>query len=87
MTNEQKQPAVVGPLDGGVGRLVPEREYFRGLRILEQTIYKPGDPAPTGYLAWHEWAEKKARTHRQTRCPGCGLYKIWKPGAILGDEQ
>ena len=25
--------------------------------ILEQDKYKPGDPPPTGYLEWHEWAE------------------------------
>ena len=25
--------------------------------ILEQAAYKPGDQAPEGYLAWHEWAE------------------------------
>lgn len=33
---------------------------------------------PSGYLDWHEWAAKKRRTHKQTRCPGCGLYVIWK---------
>ena len=34
--------------------------------------------APSSYLAWHEWAEKKGRRHYQVRCPGCGLYAIWK---------
>lgn len=38
--------------------------------------------APSGYLAWHEWAEKKARTHDQFRCPGCGLFKIWRKRAV-----
>lgn len=33
---------------------------------------------PTGYMAWHDWAEKKTETHYQVRCPGCGLYAIWK---------
>lgn len=33
--------------------------------------------APTGYVEWHEWAEKKAKTHDQIRCPGCGLFKVW----------
>jgi len=23
--------------------------------------FKPGDPAPTGYLEWHEWAEVQHR--------------------------
>lgn len=36
-------------------------------------------PSPEGYLAWHEWAEKKSKTHRQERCPGCGLWAIWTP--------
>ena len=35
-------------------------------------------PAPTGYLAWHEWAERKSRTHEPVRCDGCGLYAIWR---------
>jgi len=36
-------------------------------------------PSPDGYLAWHAWADEMAKTHRSTRCPGCQLYKIWKP--------
>lgn len=36
-------------------------------------------PCPRGYIAWHEWAEMKSRTHRQVRCPGCALWKIWVP--------
>lgn len=35
-------------------------------------------PQPEGYLAWHEWAEKKSRRHYQVRCPHCGLYKVWR---------
>lgn len=35
---------------------------------------------PSGYLAWHAWAARMARTgHAQRKCPGCGLYKIWLP--------
>ena len=34
--------------------------------------------SPDGYLAWHEWAEKKAKTHEQTQCPTCGFWSIWK---------
>lgn len=36
-------------------------------------------PCPQGYLAWHTWAERKAKTHRQKRCPDCGLWAIWVP--------
>jgi hypothetical protein len=32
---------------------------------------------PEGYLQWHAWAEKKLKTHRQIKCPNCGLYAIW----------
>ena len=33
---------------------------------------------PEGYLAWHAWAEKKARRHTQVQCDECGLWAIWK---------
>jgi hypothetical protein len=36
-------------------------------------------PCPSGYLAWDRWAEQKAKTHRQIKCEGCGLYAIWVP--------
>jgi len=36
-------------------------------------------PSPAPYFAWHEWAERMAKTHKQQRCPGCGLWKIWTP--------
>jgi len=32
--------------------------------------------APSGYVAWHEWAEKKAETHTQQECPTCGRLGI-----------
>lgn len=41
-------------------------------------------PQPTGYLQWHMWAEEKAKTHRQERCPACGLWSVWKPKARRG---
>ena len=31
-----------------------------------------------GYVAWMEWAEKKAKTHEQIKCPVCQTYSIWK---------
>lgn len=36
-------------------------------------------PAPSGYLQWHAWAAEMSKTHRQQRCPGCRLYKVWIP--------
>ena len=41
--------------------------------ILAQETYKPGDPAPEGYLAWHEWAETQHKAGlRQKACGKCG---------------
>lgn len=34
-------------------------------------------PCPTGYLAWHSWAARMSKTHRQVRCPQCRLYAVW----------
>jgi len=30
-------------------------------------------------LSWNAWAAKKSKTHRQIKCGGCGLFKIWIP--------
>lgn len=39
--------------------------------------YKVGDPAPTGYNDWHEWAGVQHRGGlRQTRCPDCGRWQF-----------
>ena len=34
-------------------------------------------PAPVGWPDWHAWASRMSKTHRQLRCPGCGLWMIW----------
>lgn len=32
-----------------------------------------------GYLQWHAWAEYHYKKGwRQKKCPGCGLYAIWR---------
>ncbi len=36
-------------------------------------------PSPSGYVEWHEWAEKKSKTHVQEKCPACGLWAVWRP--------
>ncbi len=39
--------------------------------------FKPGDPAPSGYVAWHQWAKVQHRAGlRQLRCHGCGKYRF-----------
>lgn len=46
------------------------------VHILVQKDYKPGDQAPDGYLAWHEWAETQHKAGlRQKECGRCGLWK------------
>jgi len=43
--------------------------------ILEQATYKPGDPAPQGYLARQEWAAAQYKAGlRQRQCGRCGLW-------------
>jgi hypothetical protein len=40
-------------------------------------VFQPGDPAPSGYLEWHEWARVQLKAGlRQKRCRGCGLLRF-----------
>ena len=32
---------------------------------------------PKGYIQFFEWCKEKSKTHKQIKCPECGLYKIW----------
>ena len=32
---------------------------------------------PRSYIQWHEWALRMTKTHKQIKCPECGLFKIW----------
>lgn len=36
-------------------------------------------PMPEDYVMRSEWADEKAKTHRQVRCVGCNLFAIWIP--------
>ena len=42
---------------------------------------------PEGYLAWHEWAEKKSKTHEQVICGGCGRLAIWIKKEPVPDDN
>lgn len=45
------------------------------VHLLIMPTYKPGDPEPTGYLQWHEWAEVQWKSGlRQCQCGSCGRY-------------
>ena len=43
-------------------------------RYCDKHIY-----GPSGYVVWHEWAEKMSKTHRQVKCKGCNRFMIWIP--------
>ena len=53
-----------------------DRRLARAVRPLCSLASKH-TKCPEGYLEWHAWANRKSRTHRTERCPGCGLYMIW----------
>jgi hypothetical protein len=39
--------------------------------------FKKGDSPPSGYMAWHRWAEVQYKSGlRQERCGMCGLFKF-----------
>lgn len=33
--------------------------------------------SPDGYVSYHDWTEMKSKTHKQIRCPVCGLWAVW----------
>lgn len=49
----------------------------RLIHLLVMPEYKPGDPAPEGYLQWHEWADVQAKAGlKQVECVRCGRWKF-----------
>jgi hypothetical protein len=45
--------------------------------VLAVPQFRVGDPAPTGYLAKHEWATIQMHGGlRQRRCATCGLWRF-----------
>jgi len=58
---------------------VEHRDRARYVTFDRQTCVHPYEPTePSGYVAWHEWAPKYAKTHKQTPCPKCGIL-LWRP--------
>lgn len=51
-----------------------------GMRIVHLGLipeFKPGDPSPSGYAAFHEWAAVQSKAGiKQLRCPTCGLWRF-----------
>ncbi|KQV83313.1 hypothetical protein ASC90_22095 [Rhizobium sp. Root1220] len=55
--------------------MTPYRSDFAHLHIIP--TYKGGDPAPKGYLEWHEWARVQLRAGlRQQECGKCCKWKF-----------
>lgn len=50
------------------------RAIKRGERVVKCRRSKD---EPVGYIEWHEWAERKSKTHRQLRCHEHGLFHVW----------
>lgn len=47
------------------------------LCLLVGKKWKAGDPPPSGYLDWHEWAGVQHRAGlRQLRCADCGKLRF-----------
>ena len=52
----------------------------------DKEVYKPGDPPPTGYVAWHHWAASMMRHGiRQRQCPRCKLWLF--PGEACANKE
>lgn len=60
---------------------IPQRTKFVGGESVPEfpDECEPHTPDPSGYLQWHAWAERMAKTHKQRQCKGCGLWAIWEP--------
>lgn len=44
-------------------------------------------PRPTLYLEWQAWAHEMSKTHRQVKCPHCGLWAIWRPKRLFARSK
>lgn len=56
--------------------------------ILITPDFKPGDPEPEGYLAWHAWAEVQHKAKIPNRsCSICGKWKFDHVACHPGAER
>ncbi len=59
-----------------------DEEIAKGLtKAQREALIKctPWDVCVGAGIAIAFWAKDMAKTHRQRRCSGCGLYVIWEP--------
>lgn len=48
------------------------------------SVKEHNDQPGLGYGAFFDWCREKDKTHKQTRCSGCGRWVIWTPRAAIG---
>lgn len=47
------------------------------IHICGTATYKPGDPRPSGYLDFHEWAMVQMKAGlKEMKCSSCGKWKF-----------
>ena len=65
---------------GGSKSRMGSGPLWRHTQMTEQCEHPESYPdEPKAYIAWHEWADEKAKTHEQKHCPYCKLWAIWEP--------
>jgi len=56
--------------------------------LLTSEKYTPVDPAPEGYMAWHEWASVQHKAgYRQSVCSRCGKWRFPQEVCCLRTAQ
>jgi len=60
---------------------------FNGI-LLHSHGFRPGDQAPEGYLAWHDWADVQYKAGlRQKECGRCGKWRFPQELSKLTDRH
>lgn len=54
--------------------------------VMAERCSAHNDPGLSSLSEWMDWADEKKKTHRQVRCPDCGLFKVWLPLEQAGIE-
>lgn len=61
---------------------------MKNVHILVTPDFKPYDPEPEGYLAWHAWAEVQAKAKIPNRCCStCGKWEFDHVACHPGAER
>ncbi len=66
----------------GVENGVAEMAYRLFIDFVPE--FKPGDPPPSGYMEWHEWA--RVQTKAGLKSKRCGLCLLWNFPQEMSDK-